>query len=239
MELKRTLNLMDYRREDILRGMKEYSDILRHQFSVDRRRKSINQESFLDTDHGRKLWGPGSLMMLLYGRNAESTSTHHSWLSTIAVDLAQTHIQLGNPVAYEGCGSTTTLEQILSRFIFQLLERAPALLRRAEDFQEVASQLSQTDDDEKKLEALRVALLRIINLHGRPVWIILNRPDVAYDSCGQCLTKMLSLVEGATVELKILVVQRTEFWNIEKNRKEVDAGRLDSRQFALVRMDQS
>ena len=224
--------------EGIRKDLKKYRILLRSQFACDRRRESLDLFKFQNTKIGKEWNSPGSMLLLLFGRNEIGVGTHHSWLSPVAVELAESLFDSGAPVAYEGCKQSRSLEVGLSRLIYQFLERNPALIRRAHDYKEIESRLSRTADGDERLETLRLALLRIIDLHDQRVHIILDRPDVCSGSCPQYITTMLSLIQHAKTELKIMIVQRSELWDAEKHQREIDAREIDSKKFQRICMNQ-
>ncbi|RYP47915.1 hypothetical protein DL768_006111 [Monosporascus sp. mg162] len=242
MEMRKTLNLHDYRTEDMRKQLKEDQHILRHQFGSDRRRQKMDARRFLETTDGQYWESPGPMLLLLFGRNEVSSNAPDSWLSLVADELAEGLLQSNNSVAYERCSQSSTLELTLSRLIFQFLERNPALIRPAQDFREIESLISRNGDNSEKVEALRKALLRIVNLHDGRVYIILNRPELCEaqleESCAEYITTMLSLVKEATTELKIMMVLRSELWDFKKNEKGIDTRGLDSKLFRRVCLDQ-
>ena len=240
IKVKESLDLQEYQTENIRRDLSAYRNILRHQFDNDRRRQKVDLKTFLETTDGSRWKNPESMLLLLHGRNALSSSTEHSWLSPVAAELAETLMESDKSIAYEGCKKPSALELTLSYFIYQLLERKPALLRHASGFQEIMSQILIRENNEKRVGALCKALSRIINLHNGPVWIILNRPDLSMESsCAQYLSTMLALVKNATVELKIMVILRTEFWDVERSMKEIDIEGLDFGKFHRICMNQT
>ncbi|KAI0861835.1 hypothetical protein F4860DRAFT_503138 [Xylaria cubensis] len=241
-DMAKTLNLQNYRVEDMRNQLTEYQHILRHEFGSDRRRQKMDARRFLSTGDGQYWENPGRKLLLLFGRNEISSSSTNSWLSLVAAELAERHFQMNNTIAYESCDKSSTLELTLSRLISQLLERNPTLIRRAEDFREIDSRISRNGEQSERVEALRMALLRIINLYDGRVYVILNRPDLceaqleSEESCGEYVNTMLSLVKEAKTDLKIMVVVRSELWNLEKNRKGIDGADLEI--FHEVRLDQ-
>ncbi|KAI0490381.1 hypothetical protein F4859DRAFT_508183 [Xylaria cf. heliscus] len=239
-EMAKTLNLQNYRTEHMRKELRDDQDILKHQFGSDRRRQKIDAQHFLSTADGQYWETPGRILLLLFGRNEISSNTAQSWLSLIPTELAERHFQANNFAAYDRGSKSSTLELTLSRLIFQLLERNPSLVRRAQDFREIESQISRDGDHDERIEGLRMALLRIINLCDGRVYIILNRPELCEaqpeESCTEYITTMLSLVKEAKTELKIMVVVRTELWDFEKNRKGIRG--IDLGLFRGVRLDQ-
>ncbi|KAI0152843.1 hypothetical protein GGR57DRAFT_503354 [Xylariaceae sp. FL1272] len=217
--------------------------ILKHQFGHDRRRQKMDARGFLDTADGQHWKGPGPMLMLLYGRNEKSSSNaSNSWLSLVAAELAQEYIESDMSVAYERCTKSSTLKVTLSQLIFQFLQKAPSLIREPIDYQWIDEQISRKGDQDETTEALRKALSRIINLHAGRVYIILNRPDLCEhepdESCLEYIKAMLSVVKEATVELKILMVLKSEWWDFNRNRKGIDTRGLDPKLFRLVELDQ-
>ncbi|TGJ80302.1 hypothetical protein E0Z10_g8461 [Xylaria hypoxylon] len=212
-EIVQKLNLEDYKTKHMRQQLTEDQRSLRHQFGNDRRREMMDAQRFLGTTDGRDWESPSPMLLLLFGRNEIGSSSHDSWLSLVAAELAEGYLQSNNSVAYERCSKSSNLELTLSRLIFQFLERNPALIRRAQDFQEINSQISWNGGPRERVEALRMALLRIVNLHNGRVYIILDRPELCEtqpeESCAEYITTMLSLVKEATAELKIMMVLKT------------------------------
>ncbi|KAJ2991767.1 hypothetical protein NUW58_g2399 [Xylaria curta] len=239
-EIAKTLNLRDYRTKQMRKELGEDQHILNHEFGSDRRRQKMNAQHFLATTHGQYWERPGRVLLLLFGRNEISSSTTHSWLSPVATELAEGHFKANNSAAYDRGNKYSTLELTLSRLILQLLERNPTIIRQAEDYREIESQISQNGDHSERVEGLRMALLRIINRCNGCVYIILNRPELCEaqpeESCTEFITTMISLVKEATAELKIMIVVKSEFWDFQSNRRGIDG--VDLEIFREVRLDQ-
>ena len=237
--MKEKLGLQDYQPKIIRNSLQHYQRLLQHHFDNDRRHEKMDLKKFMETQHGRDWGAPGSKLLLLHGRNAVSVSIEHCWLSLVAVELAEKLSESGVPIAYEGCSRSSTLELTMSHLLYQLLERDPTLVRRRDDFLEVASQLSRKDVGVDKIDTLRTALLRIINLYGSsPVYMVLNRPELSEGSRAECIETLLALVRDATVELRIMVIQRSEIWDASKNEKEIRTFDLGPSQFLRVSLDQ-
>ncbi|PSN62332.1 hypothetical protein BS50DRAFT_625007 [Corynespora cassiicola Philippines] len=228
-ELKSMLQLQNYRSENQQNDLKDYAHIVKHRFNSDRRREKMNLHRFSQTDSLQVWEEQGSTLLLLFGRNeVSSESTHHSWLSTVAVEMVET-LQLSKKViAYEMCGESSTLEEGLSRLIVQLLEREPNLIRKAHDFADIESQISlaqsrKSNERATRLSGLRSALLQIVDLHNGRVHIVLNRPDLCNgddENCLDYIKEFDSLVKEATIELKVLVIVKSEVWDFKSYQRE-------------------
>jgi hypothetical protein len=244
-EITKKLNLDGYQTKHMREQLTKDQHNLRHQFKNDRRREMMDAQRFLDTTDGRDWESPDPMLFLLFGRNEIGSSSFDSWLSLVAADVAQVYLQSKKPVAYERCSKSSKLELTLSRLIFQFLEKTPALIREAQDFIEIDSQISRNGTRSERIDALRLALLRIVNLHNGRVCIILDRPelcetqpDETEEGCGEYITTMLSLVNEATTELKIMLVLRSEIWDYQTEKHLVDTRGIDTKLFRRVHLDQ-
>jgi hypothetical protein len=238
IEMRKTLGLGDYRPEEARKRLQEYRQILAAYFDSDRHRQKMGLSDFLTTAIGQDWESKGSLLLVLFGRNEVGVSTvSHSWLSPVAVDLIQSLLDSNCTIAYDICTESSTLVEVLSRLIFQLLEKCPAVVRRGSDLHDIESQLSREGDD--KATALCRALSSIINLQNDRVFIILNRPDLCeQESPAEYVETMLSLVKEAKVDLKIMLVQRSEIPDVENNRNVKDMQRVSPKMFQTMRFDQ-
>jgi len=236
IEMRKALKLGDYRPEDMREGLKNYRGILKALFDSDRHRQKMGLSDFL-TAVGQDWATKGSLLLVLFGCNEIGISTvSQSWLSPIAVDLIKDLLETSRTVAYEICTESSTLVGVLSRLIFQLLEKSPTVVRRGNDLRDIESQLSREGDD--KVKALLTALSRIIGLQNERVFIVLDRPDLCEQgSQAEFIQAMLSLVKGAVSDLKIVLVQRSEIWDVEKNLGK-DMQRASPKMFRTMRLDQ-
>jgi len=219
--------------------LKRYCEILRHDFvDNNRRHERMDLQRFKETAKGRDWEGAGSMVMALFGRNENSSSTFNSWLSPVAAELAEGLLNSDDTVAYEGCCSSDTLDVTISRIIFQLLEKNPALVRRAQDYEDIESQISRAGNSDERISALRTALSRIINLHDSRVYIILDRPELATGNTSRYITTMLSLMRDLRIELKILLVVRSELFDFEANKYEIDTDGIDANTYQMVCINQ-
>ena len=216
IDMRKTLNLGDYRPEEIRKGLQEYRQILAALFDSDRHRRKMGLANFRPTAVGQDWEREGSMLLVLFGSNEVGVSTvSHSWLSPVAVDLVESLLDSNRTVAYELCTKSSTVVEVLSRLIYQLLEKNPAAIRKGNNLQYVESQLSHEKDD--KVTALRMALSKIINLQKDSVFIILDRPDLCdEESPAGYIETRLPLVEDAKPDLKIMLVGRSEFWGFEE-----------------------
>ncbi|KAE9374032.1 hypothetical protein N431DRAFT_464323 [Stipitochalara longipes BDJ] len=237
IEMRNTLKLGDYRVEDMREGLENYRGILKALFDSDRHRQKMGLSDFL-TAVGQDWESKGSLLLVLFGCNEIGISTvSQSWLSPIAVDLIKDLLETSRTVAYEICTKSSTLVGVLSRLIFQLLEKSPNVVRRGNDLRDIESQLSREGDD--KVKALLTASSRIISLQNERVFIVLDRPDLCEQGsqAAEFIQAMLSLVKDAISDLKIVLVQRSELWDVEKNLGK-DTQRVSQKMFQTMRLDQ-
>ncbi|KAI0535507.1 hypothetical protein GGR58DRAFT_515340 [Xylaria digitata] len=204
--------------------------IFRHESTNNKRLQKVDAQHFLNTAEKQYWKLPGRILMVFFGRNKNSSSSNQ-------------HFEADDFVAYESVSRDSTLERTLLRLIFQLLEKAPAVVERAEDYGEIESQIAQNKEHCNKDEGIKglcKALLHIIDCCNSCVYIILNRPELceaqSEKSCTKYIATMLSLVKNTQTDLKIMVVVRNERWDFEKNKDKFR--RFDREIFHKVRMDQ-
>ena len=238
IKLRDSLALSNYAQQDMLKDLQEYRKLLAAVFDNDRHREYMTFSKFLTTPYGQDWERDGSLLLVLLGRNESGLNTDHSWLSPVAVDLIQNLLGSSEPVAYDCCAKSRTLEEVMSRLICQLLQANPAVIRRPKDFQYIESQLTLKGDGSSRIVALRAALSRIIDRYERPVFIVLDRPELCGGSKAITVETLLSLLKDVKVELKIMMIQRGEFWDIEQRRNEIDIQGVDPNMLRIARMDQ-
>ena len=236
--MKEPLQLENYYPEDIRKELEWYAKLLTAEFEEDRRRESITSKTFLEMGIGRDWENQRSMLLLLHGHNEHSTNTRQSWLSPVATGLALDLLDSSHSVAIEACQRSSTYEKTLSRLMYQLLERRPALIRRTQDYKDISSLLLRVAGSDDKLPHLQNALSRIINLHEDRVYIIVDRPELCARSCARFISAMLHLVKEATTELKILLVIRDELWDYKANADDIDLCGIENSMFRQERLDQ-
>lgn len=134
------------------------------------------------------------------------------------------------------CHDSSILEVVLAHLIFQLLEKRPGVVRRADDWKDIESSISSRSD---RQEGLTAALLRIIDLQKEPVFIILDRPELNEDEdVAEYIRTMVRLARETKGELKVLIVQRSELWDFEENRYGIMPKGVDQKLLQTVRLDQ-
>lgn len=211
--------------------LRDYELSVRPQFDNDRRREAMSLRRFQQDPKLRSWTESRSMLLLLYGRNEPSReSTRHSWLSSVAMEMTKSLLESKSAIAFLDCTESSTLEEGLSRFILQLLQRDPKLLRLSDDYEYLDTNISKAqdrnqDNRDERIKALGHALVRVINLHRDTVYIIVNRPDKCIsdeESCSQHLSMLLKLVQEAKSKLKVLVVVKSESWNYNRRRLELD-----------------
>ena len=227
MSLRDNLQLGHYQPEDAIEGLKEYREILAYRFDEDRRRSKFSMADFWAHEKGQQWQDNVSCLLMLSGRNERGVqSFKECWLSPMVADLILDKLQKGQKVAFETCDEPSTLQVVLSRLIFQLLEKSPLTIRKAEDNKKIHSYLVRPDPGRE--EALSEALLSVINLQKEVVYIILDRPELSQaDSLDSFAQIMLNVVKRAEVPLKVLIVYRAELeeWTPSKKGTSKDSGK--------------
>ncbi|KAH7398261.1 hypothetical protein BKA66DRAFT_605371 [Pyrenochaeta sp. MPI-SDFR-AT-0127] len=237
VESRNALQLGNYRPDEATRSLDQYRQLLASIFDHDRHRAKFCIADLLAHEVGRGWQEHGSCVFMLSGRNESGVSSTESWLSPVTVDLTLGLLEENRKVAFEMCEATSALEVVLSRLIFQLLEKNPAVVRKAEDWYPIQSLISQKGDEREV--ALPEALLKVIDLQKEPVFIVLNRPETCdMSSVKDFALIMLHLVERAVQPLKVLIVHRAELWDWEENKRGILGQRRDPEKCRVLRIDQ-
>ncbi|KAI0197647.1 hypothetical protein F4808DRAFT_291233 [Astrocystis sublimbata] len=242
-EVAKELGLNNYQCDDSRQQqLREIQESLTYQFQSDRRRQMMDAKRFMDTEDGKFWESIGTTLMILFGRNEVASSISESWLSLVPTEIAQDCLRKKRAIAYERCGRTSTLEKTLSSLITQFLANDPALTRQSRKFRDIHSLVSRTSHGFERADRLCRALLDVVNLHKSPVFIILDRPELCEameeESCAEYIRKMLSLVKETTADLKIMMTLRSEMWDFDRGKKDIDLRGVDSTKIRPVRLDQ-
>ncbi|KNG46999.1 paxneb protein superfamily [Stemphylium lycopersici] len=236
METKRALQLDDYYTEEATESLKRYRNVLASIFDNDRHREKLCVEDFLAHEVGHGWQENRSHLVVLSGRNETGVSSPMSWLSPMVVDLALSLLSEGQRVLFAKCDESSTLETVLSRLVFQLLEQNPAAVRKVEEWYKIQKLISRRDED--RTDAISEALQRVVGLQQNPVFVILDRPELSDDSTSSFAATMLRLVEQTDGVLKVLMVHRAELWDWEANKRAVLGRGTDAESCRALRLDQ-
>ncbi|KAF2198747.1 hypothetical protein GQ43DRAFT_421781 [Delitschia confertaspora ATCC 74209] len=243
-EMRSVLKLGNFLPDREKKNLISYREFLKAKFDKDRHRQKLTVQGFLEKSVGKRWKAPGSVVVVLSGMNEGGISTvAESWLSPVAVDLAQELLDQDRLVAFEMCDQESTPQSFLARIIYQLLEKNPAVVRNPKDWYKVTSSLSADQIDEEERDGrLQAALLHIVNLQTEPVFIILNRPDLSSsDSPKPFIKAMEDLAVKAKTEVKVLIIIRTEIWDVEENTpRRAAKGKSEGKETVLkmIRLDQ-
>ena len=236
--LRDALDLGDFRYDDAKARLTMYRKHLKERFDSDRRRQVFDVAQFFEKDTSQCWTGDGSVVFVLSGKNESGMSLEpRSWLSPVAVDLTQDYLATKRIVAFEMCDRQTTLEGLLARLSYQLLELNAGALRDPEEWSYLEKCTALRGD--VRLKNLEGALLRIINLQREPVFIILNRPDHSEDvGASEYIRTMLNITKSTTGVLKVLIVVRAENWRLEEDKASTVPRGLDPKLLKTMRLDQ-
>jgi hypothetical protein len=237
VNMRKSLGLDMYRGTEELEKLKQYCNLLAYRFD-DQMCSKVGMADLLAHAVGVSWQEPGSCVFMLSGRNeAGYRLENESWLSPVAVEVVQSLLDTHRMMAFELCDRTSTLASSLSRLVFQLLEHNPGVVRKAQDWYMIESLIGSFESGD--IRALSEVLLKIIDLQKEPVYIVLDRPDVSeLDSPKTYASTLLELVGRTTGELKVLIVYRTEMWDLEKNRAGLVKKGTDPNLLRVLRMDQ-
>ncbi|KAK1749637.1 hypothetical protein QBC47DRAFT_395554 [Echria macrotheca] len=193
----------------------------------------------------------GSSLLFLHGCNHESETMPQSWLSLAVVDLVadlKKDTSSGRSVAFELCSPQETVEDIASSLISQLLDMQPSVLSDAEDEREMELRLQRNHDsghisekgDSSRLSEYSWVLKEVIDKYETPVYLVISHPE----TCGMgdlwsFIRNLLSVVAVAKNKVKILMVVRTEFWNIDERLSDIGKSLFESRHLIVARRDQT
>ncbi|KAF2086543.1 hypothetical protein K490DRAFT_66736 [Saccharata proteae CBS 121410] len=187
-------------------------------------------------------------LLILFGRNdSELHSETNSWLSPIALDLIDKLRTSSHPVAYCLCTRIPTARlksAVLASILLQLVEAKPDTLRSGADLRYILSQRLSHTDEETKSAAICNALVRVLQRYDKSVYIVIDRPESFTNQSRALFLRSLVTVAkevgrgGGGQGVRVLVVQRSEFWDVERNIGDVVVEEGDRELLVLVRRDQ-
>src|SRR5579862_9629049 len=126
IDMRKALKLDKYRPKDLPEDLRNYRRILEASFDRDRHREKMGLSEFFRRPCGECWKREGSLLLVLCGRNEGGIGTvTDSWLSPVAMDLLDSLLNSNTTVAFDICNKSSTLEGVISRLIYQLLEKNP------------------------------------------------------------------------------------------------------------------
>jgi hypothetical protein len=238
VSMRSALELHEYRPEEAIESLRQYRHLLDIRFDKNRHRSKLTIADFLAHDLGCYWQKSGSCLFMLSGRNERGVSlVRESWLSPVAVDFILALLSENRKVVFEVCNETSALESVLSRLIFQLLEKNPSVVRKVEEWYKIQSLLTRHGTGRD--EALTEVLLEVIRLQKEPVFIILDRPELSEDhSVKDYALAMLHLVENSGDNLKVLVVHRADLWDWEENKRGILRKGMNPEICRAIRLDQ-
>ena len=221
-------------------SLKQYRKALASSFDDDRHRSKLCKSDLMAERKARAWQESSSCLLMLSGCNEEGVGeVALSWLSPVAVDIVLDRLFPPRPVAFEICNRSSTLQNVLARLVFQLLEKNPAVVRKGQDWYDIQSHISWNGDSEEKTKHLSEALLKVIDLQTEEVYIVIDRPELSEDdSVRDFASGMLHLIEHTRNVLKVLIVHRAELWNWEENKRSVIRKGMRDEIYQALRIDQ-
>lgn len=195
-----------------------------------------------------------SSLLVLHGYNHEEIRLmSQSWLTLAVLEfIHQVKSTSRSVVAHCSVDRDTHPETILREITCQLLDQRPQVLRNADDKNEIESCLRQSASPSRQGAPLQMsasalqgrmrAIRRIVEIYNDQIenapYIVIDRPELAVgENPWDILKDLIDIV--IAVRVKVLVVIRTEFWDIEERISDVGKGVLTSNKFMTMRRDQS
>ena len=186
-----------------------------------------------------------SSLLFLHGRNDESWPVPQSWLSLAAVDLVE-HLRASDNkplVVFQRCSPEDTSQDVIKGLISQLLDLEPSVVKEADDMRDLELRVSADDDpssshrrdtDGNLLDDYSRALTSIVDKCPRQVNLVINRPELCMGGnlMWGFVKALLRSVQDTKV--KVILVVRTELWDIESRLCDLDEAALDSDSCELV-----
>ncbi|KAI1204852.1 uncharacterized protein F4807DRAFT_445262 [Annulohypoxylon truncatum] len=182
-----------------------------------------------------------SSLFILHGRNGVGLEQKYSqsWLSPCALDLVDHLRASGNGyiVAYPKCVPELTLEDVLKDIISEITDLDRQILRRGSDVQNIKENVGHG-----LIKGAAKALLTVVNRCHSPVYIIIDRPETCRrgnrGDMWLLVKEMFAIVKGATNQLRILMVLKTDVWDISERISDFDQRDQKSGKLVVLRRNQ-
>ncbi|KAI1440935.1 hypothetical protein F5Y02DRAFT_431620 [Annulohypoxylon stygium] len=182
-----------------------------------------------------------SSLFILHGRNGVGLEQKYSqsWLSPCALDLIDHLRTSGNGyiVAYPKCNSDMTLKDVMKDIISEITDLDRQILRRGSDVRNIEESFGQG-----LIEGAAKALLTVVNRCRSPVYFIIDRPEVCRrEDRGDMwlfVKALLNVVKSVNKQLRILIVLKTDLWDISERISDIDQQDHKSGKLVVLRRDQ-
>jgi hypothetical protein len=192
-----------------------------------------------------------SAVLVLHGANAPGMDIPQSWLSLLALNLVE-RLQLREAdclVAYPKCGAHVELEELLKDIISEVVDHQKQILRRGSAQQDIEWHLGKmaTSGSGRKglgrLTGAIEALLALIERCELPIYVVVDRPELCIEQhrtqTWELISSFVSMVKRAKNQLRILVVIRTDRYNVEGKLTEEECGKdIENGKLIVLRRDQ-
>ncbi|RSL48176.1 hypothetical protein CEP51_015670 [Fusarium floridanum] len=190
-------------------------------------------------------------MLVLHGVNhADCAGVSQSWLSLSALQLVQDLCgpESGRVVAHCNCEPLMAVSEVLKSIIEQLLEQQPHVVRRQSGIDDISHGLglmtgkgNLTGAATDGFNGCCHAAAEIVRRCQDPLYVVVNQPELCREleiETWDFIKALIHLVEDAPGQLKVLVVLRTELWDIQQRVSYLDKDILDSNKLVILRRDQ-
>ena len=239
LELRKRLDIEQFDTEAHDICLRAYKQVLESISVGDRHQTKIDRSDLECIPEYQRWRSSGSSLLLIHGCNHSSVlDRDDSWLTPVALNLIQELQSRHEVVSYRINHGQYRHIPIMKLLICQILEWHPIILRDGTILRHIISHLATPRRGAIADTSLSELLIRIVDKCPEPVHIIIDRPEVPRKSMGGFISALLEVVKDATNTVRVLVVVRADFWDVEKNQYDVDMDGVTDRMFMKVRKDQ-
>lgn len=208
-------------------------------------------------EYSHWLSSPHSCVLALSGKNARGMPSHSLfWVSPVAIEVIERLKHQCAFVAYHLCqvseanivsGQEPAAEHVLLSLIGQMLVKRPSILRDPAAFDRLSALTRSREWHQKEANAFYDVLKSVIALLNEqcpdlsPMYIILDRVDRCEGSDisqEQLMRVLLRLTNEVACVVKILVVSRDDFWELEKHIDEFEIPKTGLTKFVHLSLKQ-
>jgi hypothetical protein len=251
------LGISDFRIEEYHSTLAQYKASLFHLTQKRKLERMVLASLEKKQEYSDWLSSPHSCVLALSGKNARGMPAHSLfWVSPVAIEVIERLKDQGAFVTYHLCqvseanivsGQEPAAEHVLLSLIGQMLVKRPSILRDPAAFDRLSALTRSREWHQKEADAFYAVLKSVIALLSEqcpdlsPMYIILDRVDRCEGSDisqERLMRELLRLTNEVACVVKILVVSRDDFWELEKHISEFGIPKTGSTKFVHLSLKQ-